>query len=143
MSSVMRPRAPLVVVAVLSLVTTVAGCGALLPAPLRPTTDVFNDTEVPIIVDVREAGSERFYAVRPGAEIAVDTVWENNPPAELITLLTVDCQSIAEVERDFSEGGVITLDRELQVDFDDRLQSDHRAVATGSTCEEAASQVAP
>lgn len=122
------------------LVATVASaCNITLPFPgggQGYATVVHNATSVNYVIEVWDEVETRYYETRPGTSIVVDTVGEGNRPAVAITVLDATCSPVKRVQADFSQGGMLTISSDDEIEFAAYLRqsADQRAGATES-CE--------
>ena len=100
----------LVSLAVVVVLTTCVACG--------PSTEtaVVNDTSAPLIAETHDSSNfpdpdpvDRYFAVRPGETIVVDTVGGQNPATDKVVILDATCNELERVTDDFSNGATISL----------------------------------
>jgi hypothetical protein len=72
-------------------------------------TVVENRSSTPYVIRVSDDLETRYYIASEGALTVVDGVGEGNPPATTIAVLDSTCSMIEMLDRDFSQGGTLTI----------------------------------
>jgi hypothetical protein len=71
-------------------------------------TAVDNRSATPYIAEVTDTRTS-FYAVPPGALVVVDVLSEGDLGGDFFLLFDAACQQVANVDIDFSRGGLVTI----------------------------------
>jgi hypothetical protein len=106
----MLVRLPRLLVVVVAL-TALAGCG--------PGGETFaqNKSANPVVVHVSWGSGGRYLVIAPGSRWLVDGFGHPRSPAQTVEVLGIDCSLISNINGDFSEGGVLTIEPDGSADF--------------------------
>jgi hypothetical protein len=107
----------LMLVGMICLACSAAGCIGLLAFDPGVETVVVNETPVPVVVEVIDSVNARYFPVEPGMSVVVDTVGEVNSPPERLAVRDQLCSVGLPIEADFSHGGIVTVGSALPPTF--------------------------